>query len=205
MAKIRVLVIEDHHATLEGVSIGLSRENDLEVIGTSENSTEGLALTKTLNPDVVVLDLHLPGALSPKAMVEEFAKSTGAKLIVYSAENRLALVQSCLSMGVAAYLLKSERVSTLASIIRRVEGGEKGIMSEQLSVDSSRVTKAEEEILSMLANGLRYQEIADARLTAASTVRKQCDMLLLKLGLDSREKLIAWAVRNGYGTLGVKY
>jgi DNA-binding NarL/FixJ family response regulator len=205
MAKIRILVVEDHHATLEGVSIGLSREDDLEVIGTSENSSEGLALTKTLNPDVVVLDLHLPGALSPKAMVEEFAKSTNAKLIVFSAENRLALVQSCLSMGVAAYLLKSERVSTLASIIRRVEGGEKGIMSEQLSVDSSRVTKAEEEILSMLANGLRYQEIADARLTAASTVRKQCDMLLLKLGLDSREKLIAWAVRNGYGTLGVKY
>jgi DNA-binding NarL/FixJ family response regulator len=205
MTKIRVLVVEDHHATLEGVSIGLSREDDLEVVGTSENSNEGLALTKTLNPDVVVLDLHLPGALSPKAMVEEFTRSTSAKLIVFSAENRLALVQSCLSMGVAAYLLKSERVSTLASIIRRVNGGEKGIMSEQLSVDCSRVTKAEEEILSMLANGLRYQEIADARLTAASTVRKQCDMLLLKLGLDSREKLIAWAVRNGYGTLGVKY
>ena len=204
MAKIRVLVIEDHHATLEGVSIGLSRETDLEVVGTSENSTEGLALTKSLNPDVIVLDLHLPGALSPKAMVEEFARSTPAKLIVFSAENRLALVQSCLAMGVAAYLLKSERVSTLASIIRRVFAGEKGIMSEQLSLDCSRVTKAEEEILSMLANGLRYQEIADARLTAASTVRKQCDMLLLKLGLDSREKLIAWAVRNGYGTLGVK-
>src|ERR1700733_10586737 len=139
MTKIRVLVVEDHHATLEGVSIGLSREEDLEVVGTSENSTEGLALTKSLNPDVIVLDLHLPGALSPKAMVEEFARSATAKLIVFSAENRLALVQSCLSMGVAAYLLKSERVSTLASIIRRVEGGEKGIMSEQLSVDSSRV------------------------------------------------------------------
>jgi DNA-binding NarL/FixJ family response regulator len=205
MAKIRVLIVEDHHATLEGVSIGLSREEDLQVVGTSENSSEGLVLAKELGADVIVLDLHLPGALSPKAMVEAFAASSNAKLIVFSAENRLALVQSCLGMGVAAYLLKSERVSTLASTIRRVHAGEKGIMSEQLGVDSSRVTKAEEEILSMLANGLRYQEIADARLTAASTVRKQCDMLLLKLGLDSREKLIAWAVRNGYGTLGVKY
>ncbi len=202
--KIRILIVEDHSATLEGLSIGLSREPDLEVVGTSENSDEGLALAATLVPDIVVLDLHLPGTLSPKSMVETFARQCSGKLIIFSAENRLALVQSALHMGVSAYLLKSERVTRLAEVIREVHGGAGGIMSAQLGQDASRLTKAEEEILSMLANGLRYQEIGDRRFTSPATVRKQCDTLILKLGLDSREQLIAWAVRNGYGTFGSK-
>jgi DNA-binding NarL/FixJ family response regulator len=107
-------------------------------------------------------------------------------------------------MGVAAYLLKSERVTRLAEVIREVHNGATGIMSTQLGQDASKLTKAEEEILCMLANGLRYQEIGDNRFTSPATVRKQCDTLILKLSLDSREQLIAWAVRNGYGTLGSK-
>jgi DNA-binding NarL/FixJ family response regulator len=137
-------------------------------------------------------------------MVETYAKQCTGKLIIFSAENRLALVQSALHMGVAAYLLKSERVTMLADVIRQVHGGAVGITSQQLGQDSSKVTKAEEEILSMLASGLRYHEIGEKRFTAPSTVRKQCDTLILKLGLDSREQLIAWAVRNGYGTLGAR-
>jgi DNA-binding NarL/FixJ family response regulator len=202
--KIRILIVEDHSATLEGLSIGLSRETDLEVVGTSENSDEGLSLAEQLVPDVLVLDLHLPGSLSPKMMVETFTKQCSGKLIIFSAENRLALVQSALHMGVAAYLLKSERVTRLADVIREVHSGATGIMSPQLGQDASKLTKAEEEILSMLANGLRYQEIGERRFTSPATVRKQCDTLILKLSLDSREQLIAWAVRNGYGTLGSK-
>lgn len=205
MSAFRVLIVEDHAATLDGLTFGLGREADIEVVGSSENSDEGLALAKQLLPDVIVLDLHLPGTLSPRAMVEAFAAFKSSRLIIFSAENRLALVQAVLAMGVSAYLLKTERVSTLAAVIRRVMNGETSIMSEQLKSDCSKITKAEEEILSMLANGLRYQEIADARLTAASTVRKQCDMLQLKLQLESREKLIAWAVRNGYGNLGQQF
>ncbi|HEY9680901.1 MAG TPA: response regulator transcription factor [Oculatellaceae cyanobacterium] len=204
MSNIRVLIVEDHSATLEGLSIGLSRDPALQVVGTSENSDEGLSLAADLKPDVIVLDLHLPGAMSPKTMVETYAQKSAAKLIIYSAESRLALVQSALHMGVAAYLLKSERVTMLAEVIKQVYGGATGIMSQTLGTESSKVTKAEEEILSMLANGLRYQEIGDKRFTSPATVRKQCDTLILKLGLDSREQLIAWAVRNGYGTLGAK-
>jgi DNA-binding NarL/FixJ family response regulator len=201
MSAIRILIIEDHAATLDGLTLGLSREEDIEVVGSSENSDEGLALARQLKPDVIVLDLHLPGSLSPRSMVDVFTALKDSRLIIFSAENRLALVQAILAMGVSAYLLKTERVSTLATIIRRVMAGESAIMSQQLKSDCSKITKAEEEILSMLADGLRYQEIADARLTAASTVRKQCDMLQLKLQLESREQLITWAVRNGYGNL----
>jgi two-component system nitrate/nitrite response regulator NarL len=203
MSKIRVLVIEDHNATLEGVTLGLAREPDIEVVGSSENSDDGLRLARELTPDVTVLDLHLPGTMSPRNMVEVFSQLP-TRLIIFSAENRLALVHAAMNMGVAAYLLKSERVAHLAEVIRKVQTGAKGITSQQLSHDFSKITKAEEEILSMLANGARYQEIGDKRFTSPATVRKQCDTLILKLGLDSREQLIAWAVSNGYGTLSTK-
>ena len=198
---IRVLIVEDHNATLDGLSLGLSRNAELEVAGTAENSDQGLLLVEDLKPDVVILDLHLPGSMSPKVMIKTYAKRCSAKLIIYSAENRLALVQAALQLGVSAYLLKSERVTVLGEVIRRVHSGITGIVSEDLGQDSSKLTKAEAEILSMLASGLKYDEIGQRRFTSPATARKQCDNLLLKLGLDSREQLIAWAVNNGYGAL----
>jgi DNA-binding NarL/FixJ family response regulator len=102
---------------------------------------------------------------------------------------------------VAAYLLKSERVSTVAATIRKVMAGETAIMSSELSVDYKKITRSEHEVLAMLGKGLKYQDIADQRFTSVATARKQCETLLLKLDLETREQLIAWAVRNGYGSV----
>jgi len=103
-------------------------------------------------------------------------------------------------MGVSAYLLKSERLSILADVIRKVARGEKGIVSEALTFDHRKLTPSEQEVVQMLGRGMKYQDIADARNTSISTVRKQCEVLLLKLNLTTREQLIAWAVQNGFGS-----
>ena len=198
--QIKIIVVEDHHATLDGLELGLSREADFKILGTSSNSDEGLALAQNLNPEIIVLDLHLPGSKAPKSMIQEYCKIPGAKLIIFSGENRVAFVQSVLSLGVAAYLLKSERVATVADTIRKVVNGETAIMSSELSVDYKKITRSEHEVLGMLGKGLKYQDIADQRFTSVATARKQCETLILKLGLETREQLIAWAVRNGYGS-----
>lgn len=198
---IKILVVEDHHATLDGLEMGLSREPGFQIVGTSSNSDDGIVLAKKFLPDIIVLDLHLPGSQAPKTMIKSYCQVPGAKLVIFSGENRVAFVQSVLSMGVAAYLLKSERVSTVAATIRRVMDGETGIMSSELSVDYKKITRSEHEVLAMLGKGLKYQDIADQRFTSVATARKQCETLLLKLDLETREQLIAWAVRNGYGSL----
>lgn len=198
---IRIVIIEDHQATLDGLAMGLSQESDICVIGTSLDGDEGLKMAEEMSPDVVLLDLHLPGSNGPRSMVEKFGQIKNAKLVIFSAESRMAFIQTVLSMGVHAYLLKSERVSKVADTIRRVMKGDTGIVSEQAKGNWKKLTRSEDEVLRMLARGMKYQDIADARTTSITTVRKQCETLLLKIGLETREQLIAWAVENGYGSV----
>jgi len=197
---VRILVVEDHYATLDGLIAGLSREPDFEVVGGCSNSDEGLELADKLRPDVIVLDVHLPGTHGPTTMIQEYLRIPDAKLVIFSAEMRLAYVQSVLKMGVSAYLLKSERVSKVAETIRLLVSGKKAITSEQVTADNKKITPSEQEILHMLGKGMKYQEIADQRFTSVATARKQCEVLQLKLGLENREQLIAWSVQNGYGS-----
>ncbi|MBI4533417.1 MAG: response regulator transcription factor [Candidatus Melainabacteria bacterium] len=198
---ISVLIVEDHQVTLDGLKLGLSREPDLLVIGTATNSDEGLALAKQLRPDIILLDLHLPGSAGPKSAIQAFCSVPGSRVIVFSGESRLAFIQIVLRMGASGYLLKSENVGKVAETIRQIMSGKKAIISDELQVGETKVTKSEQEVLKMMARGMKYQDIADLRQTSPATVRKQCELLLLKLGLNSREELIAWAVQNGYGNL----
>lgn len=198
---IKVVIIEDHQATLDGLTIGLSQESDIKVIASSLDGDEGYALVEQMKPDVVLLDLHLPGSRGPRSMVERFSQLKDSKLVIFSAESRMAFIQTVLAMGVQAYLLKSERVAKVSETIRRVMAGETGIVSEQAKGNWKKLTRSEDEVLRMMARGMKYQDIADARTTSITTVRKQCETLLLKLGLETREQLIAWAVENGYGSV----
>lgn len=200
---IKVLIVEDHQATREGLAAVLSREQDITIAGTTGSSDEGMQLARELNPDVILLDLHLPGSAGPKTMVKNFCDLPGPRIVVFSVENRQAFVKVVMSMGVAAYLLKSESLSKVADTIRQVAAGKKNLYSDELAKtnDQARITKSEEEVLRLIGKGLKYQDIAEQRLTSPNTVRKQCEMLLLKLGLTTREELIAWAVNNGYASI----
>jgi DNA-binding NarL/FixJ family response regulator len=196
---IRILVVEDHHVTRDGLVAGLSREPGFTVIDECSNSDVGLKLAWEQRPNVVLLDLHLPGTMAVSDMIQAFLGIPDIKVIIFSAEMRLAFVQSVLEMGVAAYLLKSESMDKVANTVRKVAYGSKGISSEQLIGDHKKITPAEQEVLHMLGKGMKYHEIAEERCTSVPTARKQVEILQIKLNLDSREQLIAWAVENGYG------
>ncbi len=198
---IKVLIVEDHQATREGLAASLARESDLTVVATAGDSDQGMKLANEMKPDVVLLDLHLPGSAGPKTMVKQFCSLRHSKIIVFSVEKRQAFVKVVMSLGVSAYLLKSESLQTVIETIRQVDSGKQTVLSEELSADQARITKSEEEVLKLIGKGFKYQDIADQRLTSPNTVRKQCEMLLLKLGLTTREELIAWAVSNGYSSL----
>jgi len=201
---ISVLIVEDHQVTLDGLQLGLSREPGISVVATASNSDQALELARELRPDIILLDLHLPGSSGPKSMIKAFCAIPGSQVIVFSGESRMAFIQTVLGLGVAGYLLKSESVGRVADTIREVMAGKKSLISKELVAGETKVTKSEQEVLKMLARGMKYQDIADVRQTSPATVRKQCELLLLKLGLNSREELIAWAVENGYGGLEIE-
>ena len=199
--QITVIILEDHQVTLDGLRLGLSQETDINVLAAAANSDDGLRLAQELKPQIILLDLHLPGSLGPKSMVKEFCALPGSRVLVFSGESRLAFVQAVLSQGACGYLLKSESVAMVADAIRKISSGKQPIISDSLACGDTRLTKSEQEVLRMLARGMKYQDMAEERMTSPATVRKQCELLLLKLGLKTREELIAWAVQNGYGNL----
>lgn len=199
--KLRVLILEDHQATLDGLKLGLSQEPDIDVVGFATHSDEGLKMADSLRPDVILLDLHLPGTYAPKTMVKAFCDMPDSRVLVFSGESRMAFIQAVFAVGVYGYLLKSETVSRVAEAIRQVSHGKRPIISASLSSGDTKLTRSEQEVLRLLAKGMKYQDMAEARMTSPATVRKQCELLLLKLGLKTREELIAWAVQNGYGNI----
>jgi len=200
-SKISVLVVEDHRVTLDGLMAGLSAEKDFDLVGSASNSDEGLKLANELKPQVILLDLHLPGSNGPRTTAKLFCELADTRVIIFSGEERLPFINAVLNVGVAGYLLKSESVPKIAQAIRDVAKGSQRVLSDTIISNEVKVTKSEQEVLKMLARGMKYDEIAERRNSSPATVRKQCELLLDKLYLDSRERLIAWAVQNGYGNL----
>jgi len=199
-SNIKVAIVEDHEATLAGLASALNAESDIEVVAQATDAITGLELAKEKVPDIVLLDLHLPGSEGPRSTVKKFCELPG-KVIVFSAENRRAFVQAILDLGVAGYLLKSESISNVIEAIKTVSNGGKVVKSQSIAMGKEKLTKAEQDVLTLLSRGMKYHEIGEERSASPATVRKQCELLLLKLGLDNREQLIAWAVENGYGKL----
>lgn len=206
---VKVIIVEDHEATLRGLQFELSREDDIDVIGTAKTAEEGLALLSSLKPDIVLLDLHLPDSEGPRTLTESFCKGIAnegsSKVIVFSGDNRTAILNIVLDIGVSGFLLKSEPISAVLNAIRSAHAGEKPVVSTELIERraETKLTPAEQHLLKLLARGMKYQEIAGIRVTAPETVRKQVDQLQDKLSLHSREELIAWAVENGYSQLDI--
>jgi two-component system, NarL family, nitrate/nitrite response regulator NarL len=198
---VKVVIVEDHEVSLTGLKAGLANQAGIEVVGAATTSGEGLSLCRSLHPDVVLLDLHLPDSTNPRAMVKEFCSLPGSRVLIFSVENRQAFIETVLEIGAAGYLLKSESIATVANTIKRISSNKEQVLSKSISQRGAKLTGSEQEVLKMLARGMKYQTMADLRKTTAGTVRKQCEMLQLKLGLETREELIAWAVDSGYGRL----
>lgn len=201
---IKIVIVEDHHATRKGLAFELSTEGDLTVCGAAASQEEGLSMMQELKPHVVLLDLHLPDSKGPKSLVNSFCTAGYTKVVVFTGDTRTAIMQLVLESGVHGYLLKSEPGEVIAQAIRKVVAGEHPVISsELLATDHNRLTPTEKHLLRLLARGMKYQDIASHRVTSPETVRKQVEQLMAKVGLSTREELIAWAVESGYSKMEV--
>lgn len=200
---IKILIVEDHQMTLEGLQRQFQDEEDFAVLGIATDADDGLRKARELSPDVVVLDLHLPKSAGPRTLVKSFA-SLGIRVLVLSAENRSPLVTAVMKAGAAGYVVKSESLLTICRAVRYIaKGGQPLIFGKLSNLAPIQLSDAEDEILRLLARGMKYEDIAAGRVTAPATAKKQCERLRIKLNLANREQLIAWAINNGFGYLEV--
>lgn len=197
--KISVVIIEDHKITLDGLNFVLSQQADLLILGSAETFTEGFAIAKETRPDVILVDLHLPDSPGPKSLIRQLVDLNTSKVVVFSGEKREVFIEAALAAGASAYVLKYEPASVVADTIRKVMND----LAKRPAPPGPqiRLSPGEKQILRLLAQGCRYQDIADSRFTSVATVKKQCERLQEKLSLESREQLIAWAVNNGFNAV----
>lgn len=212
MSAIRVLLVDDHTLFRSGVKSLLQRHGDFEVVGEAADSLEGVKRAGELRPDVVLLDLHMPG-ISGKDAVKLFLEAAPETHIVMLtvSENAADLLDS-LRAGASGYLLKNIETETLLDSIRRAADGDSVVSSQMTGklvrgLQAARETPAEaekdalspreREILSHIAKGSSNKEIARTLELAESTVKIHVQHILRKLNLASRVQAAVYAIEKG--------
>jgi len=213
VAKIRVVIADDHAVVREGIKMILGREPDIEVVGEAGNGREALDLVAKTKPHVVVMDISMPemgGVEATRRVKEAHPKVNVLALTMHEDES---YVFQLLKAGASGYVLKrgaaqdlvqairsaargeaflypSVARSVLADYLKRVEAGE-----ERYRFDG--LTDREREILALIAEGLSNQEIAQKLYISIKTVQTHRTHIMEKLDLHNRAQLVRYAIRKG--------
>lgn len=213
--KIRVLIVDDHTLFRSGIKSLLQRHDEFDVVDEAGDGLEGIKRAKSLKPDIVLLDLHMPGIgglEAVKTIVEEVPDTNVLMLTV--SEDAEDLLDT-LKAGATGYLLKNIETETLIDAIRRAARGE-SIISPKMTAkliqgvrnqtrpapgpaEKEKLSPREREILSCLARGESNKEIARTLELAESTVKIHVQNIFKKLNLSSRVQAAVYAVEHGFG------
>jgi DNA-binding NarL/FixJ family response regulator len=134
MVVIRVVLAEDHPQVRAGVRNLLSRASDIEVVGEADNGIQALHLVQELTPDVLVLDMEMPGLKGPDVARQLKADASPVRVLALSAYEDKEFVRNMLDSGAAGYLLKGDAPTMLIDAVRNVSRGEIGWISPQVAV-----------------------------------------------------------------------
>ncbi|MCL2525164.1 MAG: response regulator transcription factor [Betaproteobacteria bacterium] len=212
--KIRVLLVDDHTLFRSGIRSLLQRHEDFEVVGEAGDGLEGIKRTRSLRPDVVLLDLHMSGVSgleAVKVIVEEIPE---ARVLMLTVSEDAQDLMDALRTGACGYLLKNIETDTLVDAIRRAARGE-SVVSQQMTAkliegvrtphkgdlpaERDRFSPRERDIMASLAHGESNKEIARRLDLAESTVKIHVQNIFKKLNMSSRVQVALYAVEHGFG------
>ena len=207
---IRVLIVDDHAVVRSGLRLVLEREDDIEVVGEAGNADDGVRVARLEKPDVVLLDVVMPGRSGIEAAADVIEASGGAKLLVLSMQDDPSYVREAFAVGASGYLLKEAADVELVQAIRDVAAGNRyvhpalGARLAQAEVDAAKrsaddpLSDREREVLRLLALGHTNQEIAKELFISVRTAETHRAHIMRKLGLGTRADLVRYALANGY-------
>ncbi len=195
----RVVIADDHAMIRDGLKLLLTTVLNHEVVAETGDGTVVEQLVSNLNPDLLVLDLELPGCHGIELATRIKAKAMTPKILVVTGNQSVALLGRALEAGVDGYVLKHEDSSELSLAIQAVlVGGEyvSKSIAAQLRTEQP-LTKREREIVGLIASGLSNPDIAAALYISLHTVRTHRKTLMTKLGLRNVVEIIAYAASHG--------
>lgn len=195
---IRLLVVDDHPPSREKAVADLSSGDLIEIIGEAETSDEAFKLAQKLLPDVVLLDLHLPGLLSTPDLLRKLVGLKNVRVVIFASQSKASEVQDYLDAGASAYVLKEDPPALLRMSILMVQRGSQGIVSPALPKNLLRLSLQERNILREI--GKRGGLVKAAERMGLS--QYDLDQILFhiagKLEIENNEKLVKWAKKHGF-------
>ena len=209
---IRLLVIDDHTLFRRGLVALLASDPSLEVIGQAADAGEALRLATALQPDVILLDNHLPGVTGIQALPGLRDAAPRARVLMLTVSEDSEDLQAALRAGAHGYLLKTIEGEQLVDAIHRCLQGEATISPEMTAKlvtafqnaapalqpgDAVQLSEREHQVLEQIARGASNKEIARTLEIAETTVKIHVQHILRKLGLSSRVQAAVYAVARG--------
>lgn len=213
MDKIRILVADDHKLVREGVQSMLSGESGIEIVGLVSSGEEAINVARTTEPDVVLMDIIMPGMNGIEASRWIKENDEHVRVIMVTMEISKEYVSAAIKSGVDGYLPKDIGKDTLLDAIRSVHSGEryfndaikKLIFEDFYSAEKSKnpkkalpnqLTRRENEVLALVAGGKSNRDIAESLSISIKTVETHKSHILIKLGLNNNSELIRYALKN---------
>jgi DNA-binding NarL/FixJ family response regulator len=199
---IRVLCVDDHRVMLDGLSLLLGRQPDMEVIAVATTGEEAVEQFAKLQPDVTLMDLQLPTMSGLEATRQICRAHPHARVVVLTMYQGDEDIYRALEAGAATYLLKDALSEDLVRVIREVHTGRRPIPSEVAAVLAARqkqpsLTPREIDVVRLIAEGMRNKEIAVTLGITEETAKVHVKNILAKLGVSDRAAVIPIALRRG--------
>jgi len=205
---VRILLIDDHAVLRSGLRLLLQTQPDLEVVGEAADGALGITQIRKLKPDLVVLDLSMPGLGGLDMLKQVMAEQPWLKVLILTMHDDAEFVRTALTAGARGYVLKRAADTELIDAIRLVGQGHTYVypsVAGRLFTESGRESREsagklsprEIEVLQLIALGYTQQEIADQLSLSIKTVETHKARVVEKLGLKTRAELVRFAVNNG--------
>ena len=205
---IRVVLVDDHEMFTESLARVLAWGRDIEVLGIGATAAAGIRLAAQHQPDVVVLDYHLPDGEAPDVIAAVLAACSSARVLVLTGASEQRSLLAALDAGALGFVTKDRAVDELVTAVRQVNAGEAFVPAAMLGALLPRLTQRddrlgaglstrEREVLACLQSGMANAAIAEQLFLSVHTVRHHVQNLLLKLGAHSKLEAVAIATREG--------
>jgi DNA-binding NarL/FixJ family response regulator len=203
MRQLKVLVVDDHRLMLDAIRVSLEREDDISVVGEADSGDKLLPLIGQTGPDVVLLDVQMPGTDGLAALAEVRERYPSVSVVMLSGIDDPALVRAALERGAAAFVLKHVDPRDLAAAVRQVVSGAifrpldlLGPVKENAQAEAG-LSNRELSILEALETGASNQEIARRLFLAEQTVKFHLTNIYRKLGVSTRTEAVHYAYEKG--------
>ncbi len=204
MARIRLMIVDDHEVVRLGMRTAFEMEPDLNVVGEASNGAEALAKVASLDPQVILMDVRMEKMGGIEACREIKSRYPDVRILMITSYSDNDAVVSSLLAGASGYLLKNVSRAELLRSIRQVAEGKQLLdlaeaqqaLAEVAQGPESELTEREREVLALVARGYTNKQIAEALYVSEKTARNHVSHILEKLGLARRSEAAAYAVEH---------